>query len=113
MRPSFFLLFCRIFSISCYSLRHLFCDNIGLKELKIILLDLGGNMSTFKRAVKEIAKREGISRKEVYREMQRAINAGYYNPDPKIQAAWKEVPLRFGKPRPEDVVRYCANKLGA
>ena len=68
-------------------------------------------MNKFKRALREIAKREGISTKEVYREMQKAIDAGYSNPDPTIQAAWKEVPVWFGRPRPEDVVRFCAKKV--
>lgn len=70
-------------------------------------------MSKFKRALREIAKREGISTKEVYQEMQKAINAGYHNSDPAIQAAWKEVPVWFGRPRPEDVVRFCAKKARA
>lgn len=70
-------------------------------------------MSKFKKVLREIAKNEGISQKEVYREMQKAINAGYNNPDPAIQAAWKEVFMPFGKPRPEDVIRYCAKKVQA
>lgn len=68
-------------------------------------------MSNFKKVLKEIAKQEGISIKEVYREMQIAIDAGFFNPDPSIQAAWRNVPLLHGKPKPEDVIMYCVTKI--
>lgn len=68
-------------------------------------------MSKFKRALREIAKREGISRKEVYREMQAAVNIGYASTDPAVRAAWNEMPLRQGQPRPEDVFKYCCLKV--
>lgn len=70
-------------------------------------------MSKFKKILKKIAEKEGISVEEVYREMQTAIDAGFSNPDPAIQAAWRNIPLPCGKPRPEDVIAYCTGMLKA
>lgn len=70
-------------------------------------------MSKFKKVLKKIAKMEGISVREVYREMQTAIEAGYANQSPAVQAAWSNVPLPYGKPRPEDVFTYCLNQIEA
>lgn len=70
-------------------------------------------MSKFKKILRKIAEKEGISVEEVYREMQEAINVGFSNPDPAIQAAWRNIPLPYGKPRPEDVIAYCAGRIKA
>ncbi len=63
---------------------------------------------TFKKAVKQIAQREGIGRKAVYREMQRAVDLGYGCADPDVQLAWSRIELSRRGPRPEDVARYVA-----
>lgn len=68
-------------------------------------------MNKIKRALREIAKREGMSAKQVYHEMQAAIDAGFHSHDPAVQAVWREVPALHGKPRPEDVVKYCVHKV--
>ena len=68
-------------------------------------------MNKFKKALRQIAKMEGVSIEEVYREIQIAIDAGYSNPDPAVQAVWKNVPLPCGKPRPEDVIAYCLEQI--
>lgn len=68
-------------------------------------------MSSIRKALKKIAKREGVSVEEVYREMQIAINMAYANPDPAVQAAWENIPMPSGAPRPEDVIAYCVEKL--
>lgn len=73
----------------------------------------GFKRSKFNRILKIIAEKEGISVEEVYREMQAAIDAGYSNPDPAIRTAWEKVPLPYGKPRPEDMVVYCAGQIKA
>lgn len=70
-------------------------------------------MSKFEKALKKIAKMEGISVREVYREMQAAIDAGYASQSPAVQAAWSNVPLPYGKPRPEDVFAYCLKQIEA
>lgn len=68
-------------------------------------------MSSIRKALKKIAKKEGVSVEEVYREMQIAINMAYANPDPAVQAAWENIPMPSGAPRPEDVIAYCVEKL--
>lgn len=68
-------------------------------------------MNKFKKTIKKIARMEGISIEEVYREIQIAIDAGYSNPDPVVQAVWKNVSLPCGKPRPEDVIAYCVERI--
>lgn len=70
-------------------------------------------MRKFKKILRKIAEKEGISVEEVYREMQAAIDVGFSNPDPAIQAVWRNVPLPYGRPRPEDVIAYCAKKINA
>lgn len=67
--------------------------------------------SKFKMILKIIAEKEGISVEKVYNEMQAAIDAGYSNPDPAIQSAWERMPLPYGKPRPENMVAYCAGRV--
>lgn len=69
--------------------------------------------SKFKMILKIIAEKEGISVEEVYNEMQAAIDAGYSNPDPDIQEAWKKVHMPYGKPRPEDMIAYCTGQIKA
>lgn len=68
-------------------------------------------MNSIKKILKRIAKREGISVEEVYREIQVAIEMAYANPDPAVQAVWKNIPMPYGKPGPEDVIAYCVEKV--
>lgn len=68
-------------------------------------------MRSIKKVIKKIAKREGVSVEEVYREMQIAIDMAYADSDPAVQAAWENIPVPYGKPRPEDVIAYCVEKV--
>lgn len=67
----------------------------------------------FKKTVKKIAQKEGISRRAVYKEMQRAIDLGYACVNPCAQAAWNRITIPGRKLRPEDVVRYATSILKA
>lgn len=66
-------------------------------------------MSNFEKILGIIAKKEGISKQEVYSEMQKAINAGFFNMDPTVQATWKKFMLK--NPKPEDVINCCVNQI--
>lgn len=77
----------------------------------MIPIELGENMKTFKKILKKIAKMEKISVEDVYYKMQIAINTAYTNPDPAVQAAWKNISSPYGKPRPEDVIEHCIRQL--
>lgn len=59
----------------------------------------------------KVAKQHGISRDEVYREIQKAIDVGFDNPDPKVQAEWKKMSIRGERPTPEEVLVYMVKQL--
>ncbi len=62
------------------------------------------NREKAKKAFTIIAKRDGVSVGHVRAEIQRAIDAGMANPDPRVQAFWKAVPHTGERPSPEDVI---------
>lgn len=62
------------------------------------------------RNIRHIAKQEGISEEEVLAEMQRAIDAGYNDSNPVVQAYWEAMPFR-GKPTPQELIAYLASKV--
>lgn len=67
-------------------------------------------MKTFKNTEKN-CKKEKTSVEDVYYKMQIAIDFGYTNPDPAVQAARKNIPSPYGKPRPEDVIEHCIRQI--
>ena len=68
-------------------------------------------MKDFKTVIKAVAQKNGVSTDTVLREMQEAIDSGFNNPDPEIQAKWKEIPYKGARPTPEDVIMYYATLL--
>jgi len=60
--------------------------------------------------IRHIAKQEGISEQEVLDEMQKAIDAGYNDPDPAVRAYWASLPFK-GKPTPQELIVYLAGKV--
>lgn len=58
-----------------------------------------------------VAKQYGTTSIEVYLEIQKAIDAGFYNPDPKVQAEWKKMNFKGEKPTPEEVIAYLVSEL--
>ena len=59
----------------------------------------------------KIAEKYNTTPEEVYEEMQKAINAGFDDPDPAVQAEWKNVTLKGDRPTPEEVIDYAVKKL--
>ena len=43
--------------------------------------------------------------------MQIAIDAGFDNPDPAVQAEWKKVNLKGDRPTLEEVINYAVKQL--
>ena len=43
--------------------------------------------------------------------MQIAIEAGFDDPDPAVQAEWKKVNPKGDRPTPEEVINYAVKKL--
>lgn len=68
-------------------------------------------MKTLNNTLSKFAKKEKISVEDVYYKMQIAINTAYTNPDPAVQAAWKNISSPYGKPRPEDVIEHCIRQI--
>ena len=58
-----------------------------------------------------VAKQYGTTSVEVYSEIQKAIDAGFSNPDPKVQDEWKTMNFKREKPTPEEVIAYLVNRL--
>lgn len=58
-------------------------------------------------ALQKLAARENTTPEAICESIQTAIDAGFGNPDPEIQAAWKQIPFGGGHPTPEDVFTYC------
>lgn len=65
----------------------------------------------FQKILEQIAKENNSTPEDVYREMQIAIDAGFNNPDPKIQETWKTIPFQGDRPTPEDLVMAVAKML--
>jgi hypothetical protein len=64
-----------------------------------------------KKAISIIAKKDGVSRKQVLIELQKAIDEGFSNPDPAIHAEWTKIPCKGTRPTPEELIIYEVNKV--
>lgn len=74
----------------------------------------GDTMMSMRKIYREIARKNGVSVKDVKRDMQAAITAAYQNP-PKdggvISAYQRQVPRKGEIPTPEEFIRYAAGKV--
>jgi len=61
-----------------------------------------------RKALQQIAKKEGVSVGEVRRNIKLAMQDARSNPDPKIQAFWDSIPHKRDKLTPEDVIAHIA-----
>lgn len=57
-------------------------------------------------AINAVARSYGISRREVIKNMQDAIDDGFFNPDPAIQAEWRRIPFKGFKPTPQELIAH-------
>lgn len=69
------------------------------------------NQKIVQKALKKIAKKEGISVAEVKHEIEVAIAFGQSNPDKQIQQRWEEVPSKGKMPTAEEVILQLAKKV--
>lgn len=56
-----------------------------------------------------VAKQHGTTVADVYSEIQKAIDAGFDNTDPDVQAEWRKVNFKGERPTPEEVLAYLIN----
>lgn len=66
------------------------------------------NTIKVKKALKQLAKKEGVSVETVRHEIEIAIAEARKNTDPKARAFWKTVPHKGEQPTPEEVIVYLA-----
>lgn len=66
-----------------------------------------------RKIYRKVAKKHGVSVKEVKEEMQKALDHAYTNtPDDGVTEAYqKQVPSKGEIPTPEEFIRYAANKV--
>jgi hypothetical protein len=65
----------------------------------------------YSKIIKKIAREKGISPELVYKEMQWAIEDGYNNTDPEVQARWHQLFPDGKMPSPEKLIEILANKI--
>ena len=65
----------------------------------------------FNKVMNIIGKGEGISSKEVEKEIQIAIDSGFDNPDPVIRAEWEKVPFKGERPTPQEVIENLCKEM--
>lgn len=65
----------------------------------------------FKKVMDNIGKGEGISSKEVEKEIQIAIDSGIDNPDAAIRSEWEKVPFKGERPTPQEVIEYLCKEM--
>lgn len=65
----------------------------------------------YKKILKDIARREGVSIKTVEREMQQAINNAFDNPDELVRKEWMKIPFKGERPTVEEVMEALSKKV--
>ena len=63
------------------------------------------------QALQEVARQNNTTVEEVRKEIKLAMLVGLCNPNPAVQATWKEVPCAGEVPTPEELIEYIVNKL--
>lgn len=66
------------------------------------------NVVKAERALKQLAKKEGVSVETVRHEIEIAIAEARKSTDPKAQKFWKTVPHKGEYPTPEEVIVHLA-----
>lgn len=66
-----------------------------------------------RKIYREVAKKHGVSVKEVKEEMQKALDHAYTNtPDDEVTGVCqKQVPSKGDIPTPEEFIKYAVNKV--
>lgn len=65
----------------------------------------------FNKLMNTIRKGEGISSKEVEKEIQIAIDSGFDNPDAAVRAEWEKVHFKGERPTPQEVIEYLCKEM--
>lgn len=68
---------------------------------------------SMRKIYRKVARKHGVSVKEVKEEMQKALDYAYTNtPDDGVTGVYqKQVPSKEQIPTPDEFIRYAANKI--
>jgi hypothetical protein len=68
---------------------------------------------SMRKIYRKVAKKHGVSVKEVKEEMQKALDHAYTNtPDDGVTGAYqKQVPSKGEIPTPDEFIKFAANKV--
>ena len=64
-----------------------------------------------KKALKKLARREGVSEERVRHEIEIAIAEAMKSSEPQAQAFWRTIPHKGEQPTPEEVIVYIAGMV--
>lgn len=64
-----------------------------------------------RKAIGEIAVKEGVSVEHVKAQIKACIQAGLADPDPSVRATWNEIPRSGDIPTPEELVAWAACRV--
>ena len=65
----------------------------------------------YDKAIRKIARQEGVSPEYVYAEMQKAIRFGRSNLDPSAQDFWRKIAPNGEAPTPEKFIEIIVKEL--
>ena len=63
--------------------------------------------------IRQIARENNVSEKQVRADMKEAMDAGRNNPDPAVQARWKEFQVTGAEPTVEEFILWTAEMVRA
>ena len=63
------------------------------------------------QALQKVALNNGTTVEDVKKEISLAIFAGMSNPDPNVQAMWKDIPHAGEFPTPEEMITYITERV--
>ena len=74
-------------------------------------MNLGEMFMKVNKALIQIAATHGVSVTDIRRDIQKALDEGWNNSDPKVQEYWRKIPSRCEKPTLEEVIEFMAKEI--
>ena len=68
-------------------------------------------LNSARKAIAALAVRDGVPESIVREQITEAIKAAMENPDPAVQARWKDTPFDGAAPTPEEFIALCAREV--
>lgn len=64
-----------------------------------------------KNIIKQVAKQNNVSVKEVKREIRTVIHTAMQSEDPNVRKLWEEICKNGKEPTPGELIRYISNNI--